>query len=279
MAYFSGNIYSDAMLVETQLHVILPQDGRNYTGNRKPKTLILLHGLSDNASTWMRLSSVERYTEAYNLAVVMPEVQRSWYHDMVYGQKPFTYITEELPGKLSRMFQVSVEREDMMIAGWSMGGYGALKCALTVPEVFSCCGALSGAYDLQALLELSEKEGAPDVLRGLKKDLGGIFGEKTGIPNDADIPSLIEKGKKEGKLLPDIYMSSGTDDFLYPVFGRIRDLCRANLEHYFSEEFDGGHDWKVCDQAVMHMLEHFLKQEKRQDGDLTDTSAGGILQK
>lgn len=265
MAYFSGNIYSEEMLMETQLHVILPQDGRRYIWREKPKTLILLHGLSDNASTWIRLSSIERYAEKYNLAVIMPEVQRSWYQDMVYGQKPFTYITKELPRKISKMFQVSVEREDMMVAGWSMGGYGALKCALTFPDVFSCCGALSGVYDIKALLNLSVQKNAPDVLKGLEKDLGGVFGEKLIIPAEADIPSLIEERGKERESLPNIYMSCGSDDFLYPVFERIRNLCRLNLKDYFSEEFDGGHEWNVCDQAVMHMLDYFLDQKKRKD--------------
>lgn len=94
MGFFSGNIYSASMRMETQVNVILPQDGRNYTWDQKPKTLILLHGLSDNASTWMRLSSIERYAQMYNLAVVMPEVQRSWYQDNSYGMRMFTYIAD-----------------------------------------------------------------------------------------------------------------------------------------------------------------------------------------
>lgn len=265
MAYFMGNIYSKSMLMETQLHVILPQDGRRYIWKKTPKTLILLHGLSDNASTWVRLSSIERYAEMYNLAVVMPEVQRSWYQNMVYGQKPFTYITEELPQKLSNMFQISVEREDMMIAGWSMGGYGALKCAMSVPDAFSCCGALSGAYDLLALLKMSAREDAPDVLKGLEKDLKSIFGEKMIVPSEEDILSLIRERREKGEMLPNVYMSSGIEDFMYPVFERVRAFCRENLTQYFSEVFEGCHEWKVCDRAVEHMLDYFLNYEKRKD--------------
>ena len=265
MGFFMGNIYSESLLMETQLYVILPQDGRNYIWNKRPKTLILLHGLSDNASTWIRLSSIERYAEQYNLAVIIPEVQRTWYQNMIYGQKPFEYITEELLTRVSNMFQVSTAREDVLIAGWSMGGYGALKCALSVPEKFAYCGALSGAYDIKAMLQLSEGEGAPAVLKGMRKELQAIFGEEIRIPEEADISLLIKKRRDEKENLPSIYMSSGTQDFLYPVFKETRKMCEENLVNYYAEEFQGCHEWKVCDQAIESMLQHFLGAEKRMD--------------
>ena len=82
MAYFVGNIYSDCLKQDTQLQVIIPQDEREYACKEDPKLLILLHGLSDNAATWVRKTSIERYAQEYNLAVLMPEVHRSWYYDM-----------------------------------------------------------------------------------------------------------------------------------------------------------------------------------------------------
>lgn len=54
MAFFMGTIYSKSMLQDTSFNVILPHDGRRYIWNEPPKTLILLHGLSDSAATWIR---------------------------------------------------------------------------------------------------------------------------------------------------------------------------------------------------------------------------------
>ena len=34
--------------------------------------LLLLHGLSSDATTYMRFTSIERYAEAHHLAVIMP---------------------------------------------------------------------------------------------------------------------------------------------------------------------------------------------------------------
>jgi S-formylglutathione hydrolase FrmB len=43
------------------------------------KTLYLLHGRGQDALSWTRYSSLERYAEQYNVAVIMPEVTRSFY--------------------------------------------------------------------------------------------------------------------------------------------------------------------------------------------------------
>ena len=76
---------------------------------------------------------MERYARERGIAVVLPEVQRSFYTDMVYGLPYFTYVSEELPTACRRMFGLSAAREQNYIFGLSMGGYGAMKCALTYP--------------------------------------------------------------------------------------------------------------------------------------------------
>ena len=111
--------------------VILPHDSRKHLGveplhagitpSEKPKTLILLHGLSDNWAAWMHRTSLLRYAESFDIAVLAPEVQRSFYMDMRNGPAYYTYITEELPELAAKQFNISVAPEDLMIAGLSMG--------------------------------------------------------------------------------------------------------------------------------------------------------------
>lgn len=59
------------------------------------------------------------------LAVVMPEVGRSFYTDMAAGSKYWTFISEELPEIARKFFGLSERREENFAAGLSMGGYGA----------------------------------------------------------------------------------------------------------------------------------------------------------
>lgn len=103
------------------------------TGNLHP-TLYLLHGLSDDDSIWLRRTSIERYVAQMGIAVVMPQVHRSFYTDMAAGGQYWTFISEELPALARSFFPLSAKREDNFVAGLSMGGYGALKLGLRKPE-------------------------------------------------------------------------------------------------------------------------------------------------
>lgn len=85
-------------------------------------------------------------------ALVIPEVQRSFYIDGAYGLNYFTYVSQELPAACHRMFGLSLEREKNYVMGLSMGGFGALKCALTYPERYAGCGSFSGVTDLKAFM-------------------------------------------------------------------------------------------------------------------------------
>ena len=58
------------------------------------KTLMLLHGLSSDETTYMRYTSIERYANEHKLAVIMPNVDHSAYANMAYGHSYYDYILE-----------------------------------------------------------------------------------------------------------------------------------------------------------------------------------------
>jgi S-formylglutathione hydrolase FrmB len=255
MAFFTGNIYSKTLMMDTQLNVILPQDGRRYIWEGNPKTLILLHGLTDNAAVWYRKTAIERYAERYDLTVVMPEIQRSWYQDMKYGIRYYAYLTDELPDLLERLFKTSIKRDDLLVAGLSMGGYGALRCAFGRPDRFGFCGAFSGAYDLKGLFDYST-ETAP-VFIGIREDLQAIFGENIDIPHSVEVSGILEQAKKTSPL-PKLYLMGGTDDFLFHETVKVHELCnQLGIEHTY-EAFKAFHEWDVWDEAIEKMLKLFL---------------------
>ena len=72
---------SDKLGYHTKLYVILP--GCVNQGKKPAGTLYLLHGGGGNSQDWIRFSSIERYAEEKNFAVVMPEVDGGcFYSDM-----------------------------------------------------------------------------------------------------------------------------------------------------------------------------------------------------
>lgn len=266
MSFFEGTIYSKTLHMDTQLGVILPQDSRPHLeGELKPglvprqvpKTLILLHGLTDSASVWWRRTSIERYAELYDIAVIMPEVYKSFYQDMKYGENYFTYITEELPQLCQTLFHVSVEPEDLMIAGLSMGGYGALRCAFTYPEKYYACGAFSSGCDIRSITSGTIWETGP--ARGFLKSAKAIFGDPLDIPNESDIFYLANHLKDKEKKVR-LYMTCGRQDFLYESNQRLKALLETcDLEEFHYEDWDGIHEWGYWDVAIQRFLETFVK--------------------
>src|SRR3954452_11495359 len=159
MALLRCDFFSDVLEVGTSMTVLLPQAGEGQIGvtGARPDpeagfpVLYLLHGLSDDSTAWLRYTSIERYAAPLGLAVVMPDVQRSFYADEAHGAAYWTFLSEELPEVVGSFFRVSDRREDTFVAGLSMGGYGALKWALRAPERFAAAAVLSGAVDVARL--------------------------------------------------------------------------------------------------------------------------------
>ena len=164
------DFYSQALSMNTNAAVLLPQSqkdfisgGARYNGEGKIPVLWLLHGMGDDYTSWQRYTNVERYALARGIAVVMPSVlSQCFYCDMVKGLAYFEYISQEMPRLFREMFpQLSARREDNFIAGLSMGGYGALKVALTYPEEYAAVGCFSAGNLIEMESVLPPEEEAP----------------------------------------------------------------------------------------------------------------------
>lgn len=268
MGYYTGTFFSKSLEMDTQLGVILPQDSRKHNGvepikdgvipSAKPKTLILLHGLGDNYLAWAARTSILRYAEEYDVAVLMPEVCRSWYTDMEYGRKYFTYITEELPAYASSVFHISTAPEDCMIAGLSMGGYGALKCGLTYPEKYMGVGVFSSAWNIEEKL-LHNNIGA-DAFRKeeIERDKVAIFGDSQEVPEECDINKLFKRADRQ-LARPKFYMICGTEDFLYQDNLKLKAMFNESQQDWKYSEMPGVHEWAVWDRAIQYLLDYFIR--------------------
>lgn len=265
MAIMSGSWYSKAMNMDTSYCVILPHDSRKHRGiepleaginpSAAPKTLILLHGLSDSWAAWAHRTSILRYAEAYDIAVIIPEVQRSFYQNMQGGPPYFDYISEELPQLAESMFHLSVQPGQLMVAGLSMGGYGALYCGLRRPDRFRLVGCFSGAYDLVDFCENDAYVNSKE-LQGWPQDRLGIFGPDAKVPKESDLFALAEALPAAQR--PRIFMTCGTEDFIYAHTQKMRSHLGGLGYDLSYEEWPGIHEWGVWDISVQKMLKHFL---------------------
>ncbi len=259
MAFFDGVLYSKTLQIDTRLAVILPQDSRETrvdapaqrTTDTPQRTLILLHGLSDNAAAWWMRTSIIRYAEAHGIAVLMPQGEKSFYHDMVFGDDYFSYLTEELPQLAEQMFGLSTAPENLMIAGLSMGGYGALRCALTYPERYRACAAFSSACDIR---QISEHTEVIEQTKKIRHNFAAIFGSPVQVPDSSDLFALARRNAERLKHLQ-LYMACGRQDFLYDANVRFAEHMRNTpLSRFLFEEWDGVHEWGFWDTAIHKAL-------------------------
>ena len=244
MALLHCEFSSKALEMNTSARVILPEEGDLSQAN----VVYLLHGLTDNCTGWTRYTSVERYARERGIAVVMPEVQRSWYCDMANGLNYFEYVSDELPKLCHRFFGLSLQREHSYVVGLSMGGFGALKTALTYPERYAGVGSFSGAVDLARSMELSMTN---DLRR---RESAAILGPDRKVGPENDIKALAAKASP----MPKIYLSCGEQDSLYAPNNDLHAHLEAlGIDHRYDHR-EGGHAWSFWDQSLQDCLAYLF---------------------
>jgi len=245
------DFFSEALQLSTAMDVILPLrkwGSRSNTNRAGHPTLYLLHGLSDCQTTWQRRTSIERYVEELDLAVVMPAVQRSFYTDMAIGYRYWTFISQEVPYVARSLFHLSAERQDNFVAGLSMGGYGAFKLALSSPECYAAAASLSGALDVAGIVK-EPKLNRQNEMRGIFGDLAGVKGSSN------DLFYLARQLAKSGAPQPRLYQWCGTEDFLHKSNVRFqRHAHKLGLDLLY-EESHGTHEWKYWDERIQVVLQ------------------------
>lgn len=242
MAKLECSFRSQTLEIRARLSVILPERG---DATRPPAVLYLLHGLSGNESDWLRFTSLERYVADYNLAVIMPAANRSFYADMAHGANYWRFVSRELPDLVQRLFNISSDRESTYLAGLSMGGYGAFKLALRYPERFAAAASLSGALDLVSLIERSQE---PDEIEGFSTVFGDL---ETVSGGENDLMALAGQVSN----CPRLYQWCGREDFLYEDNLAFRKRARETGLDLTYEEGCGDHSWLFWDRQIQRVLE------------------------
>lgn len=261
MALLQVDFFSEVLGMCTQMSVILPQRTSRQIGmtgtvrEGKYPAVFLLHGMTDDHTTWCRRTSIERYVSELGIAVIMPEVQLGWYTDTKYGMRYQTFLCRELPGICREFFpNISDRKEDILAAGVSMGGYGAWKAALDDSENFGAGAALSGALDLAASLERHRQEKPEE-----QAFWNGIFGSGESVRgSDNDLWELAAERKASGKEMPRLYAWCGRQDFLYEDNLHTWEHMKELGIEVTVKESEGSHTWDCWDEQIQDVLKWWM---------------------
>ena len=191
-------------------------------GNAGGVGVPVLFYLSGLTCTWANASEkagLQKYAAAHGVIVVLPDTSPrslglpgeddSWDFGSGAGfyvnakvepwarhYRMFDYVTEELPELIFARFPA--DRSRCGVFGHSMGGHGALICALKRPDLFSTCSAFSPIC-------------APSRGPWGQKALAGYLGDDRDEWKKWDACELAANSKFGGEVLADI---GGDDEFL-----------------------------------------------------------------
>lgn len=267
MASGRMEFHADTIMQHANFSFVLPndvemeevRDKRYY--QRPAGSLILLHGLTGTDTDWLFGGVAQQVAIQYNLAVFMPTTGNSFYLDKGYRGGNFaSFVGEELPDYIRKVFGYCESRETTIIGGLSMGGFGALHTALAFPDRFSSCIALSSALALYEIAETGRRSKSV-MPQEMVRD---VFGDPKKILDSEINPEVLyQKCKARKKPVPRIYMAIGTEDSLLESNRRFRDYLEGEKAEYCYDEGPGKHDWFFWNQYLDRGLSWALAKDRK----------------
>ena len=261
MSYFSTSIWR-----QTVFHVCLPNDvppemkmgNKNY--DRPMKTLMLLQGYSGNTFDWPLGSLISDISLRYNLAVIMPSGDNSFYTNAAgCCYKYADFVGFELLDYVRETFNLSKDAKDTFIAGLSMGGFGAIHAGLEHPEKYSKIIGLSSALIINKL---------GDIQPGAKDDIADydyychVFGDLKKVKETTNDPEFIVKERlNKGDKIQPVFMACGSEDFLIENNREFRDFLLEKKVDLTYKESHGIHDWNFWNQYLEPAIKWALEEE------------------
>ena len=200
-------------------NVYLPAGYESAT-DRYP-VLYLLHGRGDSKSAWTQmkgaLDALIASGEIQPTIAIMPDApwssRASYYVDSGYtgadpGRKVETAFTQDLIAHVDATYRTVANRTGRGVAGYSMGGYGALRYSLAHPDLFGASIVLSPAVYVP--IPPSDSSTREFGAFGLGKSL---FVDS--VYKKLNYPALFPSFTATGLPLP-MFIAVGDDEFKNP---------------------------------------------------------------
>ncbi|MFI3618892.1 alpha/beta hydrolase [Enterococcus avium] len=262
MALLHYDFKSFVLQTSTSFYAVLPENDVLMKGDLQ--VLYLLHGMGDDHTKWIRRTNLEQYCKDYQAVVIMPQVEKSFYCNMAYGENYWDFLTEELPSLVKNLLPISTKREDTFVAGLSMGGFGAFKWALNKPESFSAAASFSGALDIENFFINEESlEEQFEVVENLNPLHFAIFGDTPIRASENDLVYLLQKNSDNHKKLPSLYQLCGTEDpilnYNQAFHATAKKIPTLDYHYHLSS---GSHDWVYWDECIRQTLDFFKLRKK-----------------
>jgi S-formylglutathione hydrolase FrmB len=234
---------------------------------RKYPILYYLHGRGDNEQTlintgsWSLIEDLRKQKKIGELVIVTPQGGNSFYVNSADGKQRYSdFFLQEFMPYIERKYRIERTRESRGLAGFSMGGYGALHFAFAYPELFGSVSAQSAALldESPRMLNAGIRAGEPQALM-----LAEVFGNPID-PAHWEETSPFTLARKNAAALRKlhIYFDCGDrDDYGFDRGAKMLDqqLTAEHIPHEF-HLYPGGHDVPYLLSHISASIEFQSKQ-------------------
>lgn len=265
MAVLQMTFHAKSIIRFSTFHMVLPNDLlpemelNNEHYKRPMKTLYLLHGYSASSIDWLTGSCVQELAQKYNLAIVLPSGDNSFYlNGRGSGSSYETFVGKEIIEYTRKTFGLSEKKEDTFIGGLSMGGFGAIHTGLKFPETFGRMFGLSSALIVNNIKEMKpgSKDGIADYDYYEK-----TFGKLDELDRSENNPEYVVKMRQaNGEEIQPIYMACGTEDFLLNENREFVSFLKKHNVDFVYKETAGAHDWKFWNEYIEPAIQWLLEE-------------------
>ncbi|MFZ3265172.1 MAG: alpha/beta hydrolase-fold protein [Terriglobales bacterium] len=231
---------SAALNRDMRYRVVLPA---SIAAGVKLPVVYLLHGGGGNFRDWSNYSDVAAFAER-GLILVMPEGDDSYY--MNAAERPQyryeDYIVSDLIAAAESKFPVAKGRANRAVVGVSMGGFGAIKLALSHPELFVFAAGISPAVDVPS---------RPFSIKRISqwqhyRSIFGPWGSRTRREGD---PFVLARSVDPTKM-PYLFLTCGDQEGLLPANRSFATLLESRHFRYEFHIVPGGHNWNQWDEQL-----------------------------
>ena len=229
-----------------------------------------LHGLFEDSSSWMRrgapmFDAAIREKKIPPVIVIVPDAGHTFYSDRLDGKLPYaTFFIQEFVPWADKAYRTTGRREERLVAGSSMGGFGALRFAFKNSQLFGAVVVHCPAILPETPADLSPRGQRVMSMLQQEEILQNIFGDPIDMDlwNAANPLSLAQTADLSPGL--GIYCDCGeSDSYGFDETCRAFDaaLTKRNIPHEFAIR-PGGHGWGFVTSAFPHSIEFINKQLK-----------------
>lgn len=226
------------------------------------RIMILLHGYSGSYEELDDKLTLQEYADNYKMLLLCPNLGNGYYIDRE-GKEYGSFLAQELPEHIKERYH-GEHIAEMILAGISMGGYGAVLTGCHYPQSFSHIISLGGAF-----IAHDVSIGNPEICGSASNMAAVHYFLSVFGPDVSDLDTSIDRNPlaairciKDTDNQPLFWLICGKRDLMYKRNLKAASELSAHGVKFKWHELSGGHTYACFDEGLRFAMEQISVRNK-----------------